>query len=232
MMIIGHRGCAGLEPENTMIAFKRAIELGVTAVELDVRITRDAKVIVIHDPTLDRTTNMKGSVSSYSYGELEFADAGKGQKIPLLLDVLNLLKDGKVFVHIELKDMHVSERVLEIVKESGMIQQSFLISFWHKELVKAKKLSRIVRTGAIIVHNPVNVKNIFEETMVDFVSVAHDMTDRELVQEVHSLEKQITVWGKIDNNEKIDRLLDIRVDGIASDYPDRLIKRLKELNKG
>ena len=100
-LIIGHRGAAGLAPENTMKAFRRAFACGVDAVELDVQAV-DSRLAVIHDPTVDRTTNGRGPVSGYSIGDLRDLDAGDGEAIPLLVEVLEALPAG-VGINVELK---------------------------------------------------------------------------------------------------------------------------------
>ena len=100
-LIIGHRGAAGLAPENTMKAFRRAFACGVDAVELDVHAV-DSRLVVIHDPTVDRTTNGRGRVSDYSVADLRNLDAGDGEAIPLLQDVMQALP-AEVGINIELK---------------------------------------------------------------------------------------------------------------------------------
>jgi len=82
--VLGHRGCAGLEPENTIRAFKRALDLGVDLIEFDVRTTKDKKLIVIHDETVDRTTNGKGYVRNLNFEEIKKLNTSEGEKIPSL----------------------------------------------------------------------------------------------------------------------------------------------------
>ena len=101
--IIGHRGARGLEPENTIRSFQKALELGVDYIECDVHLTKDGHIVLIHDHTLDRTTNETGDVNDYTFEEIRKLDAGKGKKIPTLQELLDLVR-GKVKIHIELKD--------------------------------------------------------------------------------------------------------------------------------
>jgi len=91
MMIIGHRGAAALEPENTLLSIERAMDIGVDAVEIDVHLSKDKELVVIHDATVDRTTNGTGPVSSYTVQEIKRLDAGKGEAIPTLQEVINLI---------------------------------------------------------------------------------------------------------------------------------------------
>lgn len=232
MIVIGHRGCAGLEPENTLIGFKRAIETGVDAIELDIRLTKDGQLVVIHDEALDRTTNMKGKVIDFTYEEIKRADAGKGEKIPLLTDVFNLTKESNVIVQIEIKELGLVDQMLEKAVQAKMLEKINIISFWHRELVKVKKYSYTIKTGALIVNNPVYAKTIFHDTLVDYISIVHNMLDKSLVDDTHMYNKKIFVWGKIENNQIIDKLVGLGVDGIASDFPNIIVSRLKQLKEG
>ncbi len=101
-MIVGHRGAAGYEPENTLLSFQKAIEIGVDWIELDVHRSSDGHLMVIHDDTVDRTTRGHGKVSEMTLAELKKLDAGKGQKIPTLQEAIDFMK-GKVRVIIEIK---------------------------------------------------------------------------------------------------------------------------------
>ncbi len=231
MITIGHRGCAGLEPENTLLGFRRAIALGVDFIELDIRLTKDRQLVVIHDGTLDRTTNMKGLVSDYTYLELKKADAGKKENLPLLFDVFSLVENSAVKIQVELKEPGMAELLTAAVAGAHMTEKVHVISFWHRELVKVKKLNCLLQAGVLTVSNPAGVQNLFKDTLADFISIVHDMADQVLVEEVHRINKKIYVWGKIDSRQKVDRLTALGVDGIASDYPDLVVARLEELGK-
>jgi len=103
VQIIGHRGARGLEPENTMRSFRKALELGVDYIECDVHMTKDGHIVLMHDHTVDRTTNASGPVNSFTFDEIRKLDAGEGEIIPTLGELLDLAR-GKVKLHIELKD--------------------------------------------------------------------------------------------------------------------------------
>ncbi|HID15455.1 MAG TPA: glycerophosphodiester phosphodiesterase, partial [Candidatus Atribacteria bacterium] len=112
-LVVAHRGASAYEPENTLRAIRRAIEIGADVVEIDVRLTKDGYPVVIHDETVDRTTNGSGLVNEFSLDELRKLDAGKGEKIPLLSEVLDLVA-GKINVFIEIK---VDEAVIPSLRE-------------------------------------------------------------------------------------------------------------------
>jgi len=107
---IGHRGAAGHAPENTLASFRKAIELGLDMTELDVHVCASGELVVIHDENVDRTTNSKGWVSKLSLTELKRLDAGAGETVPTLAEVLDLLKD-RIMLNIELKGLGTAEPV-------------------------------------------------------------------------------------------------------------------------
>jgi glycerophosphoryl diester phosphodiesterase len=134
MIIIGHRGAAALEPENTLLSIKRAMDIGVDAVEIDVHLSKDKDLVVIHDATVDRTTNGKGPVSSYTVQEIKRLDAGKGETIPTLQEVIDLI-DKRVLLIIELKEEGTERSVVDLVVRNNLFDKACVISFWHR-LVK------------------------------------------------------------------------------------------------
>ncbi|MYJ75784.1 MAG: glycerophosphodiester phosphodiesterase, partial [Gammaproteobacteria bacterium] len=138
MLIIGHRGAAGLAPENTLAGFARAVELGVDGVELDVHLA-GPEVVVIHDERVDRTTNGVGLVRDLTFAELRRLDAGDGQRVPTLKEVLDLVPEH-MLVNIELKGVGTAEPVAAIVGDlalgakRGRLPALLVSSFDHGEL--------------------------------------------------------------------------------------------------
>ena len=138
---IGHRGAAGHAPENTQASFRKAIELGCDMTELDVHVCASGDVVVIHDETLDRTTNGKGNVSDHTLTELKQLDAGKGEQIPLLQEVLELLKD-RIMLNIELKGLGTAEPVYKIVKKTGWSNQDLTVTSFNRDMLTEYKKPR------------------------------------------------------------------------------------------
>ena len=128
MVIVGHRGACGHAPENTLKSFAKAIELGCQRVELDIHLSKDGVPVVIHDPTVDRTTNGKGAVKRLLLAELKKLDAGGGESIPTLTDVMNLCR-GKVELQIELKDPDCFPVVAELVNRQWSQKPVVVTSF-------------------------------------------------------------------------------------------------------
>src|SRR3972149_5853795 len=148
MLRIGHRGARAYEPENTLRSFKKALEIGVDAVELDVRKTKDNQLVVIHDADVKRTTDGKGFVSELTLKEIKEFSAEKGEKIPTLKEALDFL-DKKVKILIELKEAGVEEKVLEAVRKNGLQKNVIITSFLEDALRKIRELDKEVETGLI-----------------------------------------------------------------------------------
>ena len=151
--VVAHRGASGIAPENTLSSLQLAISAGATMVEIDVQITRDDQVIMLHDPYLGRTTSGKGKVRLKSYDELSDLDAGSwfhesfaSEKIPLLKEGLQLLKDHQVFVNIEIKPPQEQDdfkervhNIIDIVQSLNMLNVTLFSSFHHESLLYMKK---------------------------------------------------------------------------------------------
>ncbi len=150
---IGHRGAPGYEPENTIKSFEKAISMGVDMIELDVHLCKSGEVIIIHDKKVNRTTNGKGFVKKKSLDKLKILDAGKGEKIPTLQEVLDFV-NKRVKVNIELKGSGTTEAVLKIVeknitKNKWKYSQFIISSFDSKKIKKLSKLNKDLQLGVL-----------------------------------------------------------------------------------
>lgn len=131
MWIVGHRGVRALEPENTMRSFKRAIDMGVDGIETDVQMTKDGHLILMHDHTVDRTTNGTGKVCDFTLEEIRALDAGMGEKVPLLSEFLDLVKGTDLMLNVEMKD-YTEEALagtVAMLKEYELDEQSVIACF-------------------------------------------------------------------------------------------------------
>lgn len=253
---IGHRGAMGYEPENTLRSFKKAIELNVDMIEFDVHVCKTGEIVVIHDDKLDRTTNGKGDVSKTSFKELRKLNAGKGEKIPLLQEVLNLLCptklirvkhraqyttttnkldgsfcccsiiDKKVKVNIELKGKGTATPVFEVietyVKENGWSYNDFLISsFNHYELKKFNKLNPKVKISVLTEKISNEVVKFAEKINAYSVNPSIEFVNKKFVDNAHKRGMKVFVWT-VNNADDIERMKQLNVDGIFSDFPDRV----------
>ncbi|MEA2053082.1 MAG: glycerophosphodiester phosphodiesterase family protein [Euryarchaeota archaeon] len=224
--VLGHRGCAGIEPENTMRAFKRAMNLGVDFIELDVRMSRDKKLVVIHDDKVDRTTNDNGYVRDLTFEEIRKLDAGKGEKIPSLEEAVDLLKKGKQRIAIEIKEPDTLEGILKIVKEEGLNNKVIIVSFWHNVLKRSKEIEPEIKTGTIFVGRAVDTVSIVKAAQSELLCLKHKFVDEEVIEECHKNDIGVNVWT-VNEIEDIEKMKELGVDIISSDYPDRVLEELK-----
>ncbi len=224
-MIIGHRGACGYFPENTLLSIKKAIEMGVDAVEFDVRMTKDGVLILFHDEKLDRLLKIHGRVRERTYDFLRRFTI-RGEKIPTLEEALQVLKPKNVKVVIEVKEPDTIDKVIDIISRSGIERDRVLIvSFYHIILNKVKEKG--YKFGAIFVCRPIKLSNMFRDGTPDVILPRKDMIDRDLVNEAHDLGMMVGTWV-INDESDLQQVLDLGVDMVASDYPDRIIKALKQ----
>lgn len=225
MLYIAHRGASAYEPENTLRAFRKALELGANAVELDVRLTKDRKIVVIHDSTLDRTTNASGKVSDFSLEEIRKLNAGKNERIPTLREALRFLR-GKCTIIVEVKESGFEE---ELVREVKNVQNVIVSSFNPRIIRKIKKINKNIVTGFVFVNNvkklPGFVK-ICKFTKADWIFPEYHAANRRFIEKMKSYNKNVAVWV-VDSPRKIQKFKTMPVDGIISNKPDLLVKRHK-----
>ena len=220
MLRIGHRGARAYAPENTIKSFEKAIEIGVDAVELDIRKTSDNELVVIHDADIKRTTNGKGLVSELTLKEIRSFSAD-GEKIPTLDETLNFL-DKKVKVFIELKEAGVEEQVLSIVGSKGLEKNVVIVSFLEDALKKVRELDSDIETGLIYAKHKNPVKAALE-LKANYLLALYRFTHSANVQKAHENGLKMVVWT-INNPEEANEYFNKGVDGIASDKPDILMQ--------
>jgi len=221
MLRIGHRGARAYEPENTLRSFKKALEIGVDAVELDVRKTKDNQLVVIHDADVKKTTNGKGLVSELTLREIKEFSTEKGEKIPTLEEALDFL-DKKAKNLIELKETGIEEKVLSLVRENGLQKNVIIVSFIEEALRKFRELDKEVETGLIYVTHRNPIKTALElkaSYLVSFYKFTHTAN----VQKAHENGLKVIVWT-INEPEEVAEYEKKGVDGIASDKPDILTR--------
>lgn len=224
MLTIGHRGAKGYKSENTLSSIQKALELGVDAVEFDVHISKDDAVVLMHDKTVNRTTKGSGLVSHKTLQELQQLDAGNGEKIPTLQEALNLI-NKKVQVIIELKVKGSAQLVADIIKEyvskKGWRYDDFFVSsFNHDELRVFKKLLPEVKIGALIVGLFINYDQYlsFDAYSINLYKL---FATKSVVEKAHEKGLKVFVYT-VNNPDEVEKLKSIGVDGIISDYPDRI----------
>ncbi len=223
--IMGHRGAPAVEPENTLRSFRRALAMGVAAVELDVQLTKDGRLAVIHDETLDRTTNGRGPVQDFSLAELKRLDAGQGEPVPSLEEVFDLVK-GKAHLVVELKQPEAAPALLRFFQGHQAFEFATVISFWHPALKVLKKQEARLSTGVLMVGCPADPAGLAQAARADALILQYAYVTPKLVAAAHSHGLLVYVWN-IDDINTLQPYLVMNLDGIGSNRPDVLIEYLK-----
>lgn len=221
MILTGHRGAAALEPENTLLSMQKAIDLGVDQIEIDVHLTRDQHLVVIHDTTVDRTTDGQGAVADFALEEIKRLDAGKGERIPTLQEVIDLVR-GKVVLQIELKGPDTAEPVVRTIEQNNIESEVLLTSFVHERLREARQLNPSLALGALWSQPPPDACEQAIDMGAEAIHILHPNIDAQLVQKAHAHGLMIRAWNP-DTVEEIQRVIDLGVDAIGSNRPDLLI---------
>lgn len=227
MEVFAHRGASGICPENTMAAFRKAIEEGAKLIELDVQLTKDGKVVVIHDYTLERTTNGKGLVMDINYERLKTLDAGswfhsdyQKEYVPKLRELVEILPRD-IIVNIEIKSYYKETRdlarsVLEIVE--GIEDQVIISSFDHRILMEVRAYSKNIKIGMLYYGNIYNIEKNIESTNIEPYSIhlSAEYLDSKQILDLKNLGYK--VYSYTVNNKDLLRSYPM-LDGYFTDYP-------------
>jgi len=245
--VIAHRGFSAVAPENTLAAFRKAIDIGADMIELDVLLSKDGEVVVIHDSKVNRTTDGIGLVRNLTLKELKRLDAGSwfdrafsGERIPTLAEVFELAK-GRILLNVEIKSGAVlpqgfqvsngiEERVARLVEEYDLEQDVVISSFKPLALERIKEIdphlkTELLHTGFFFKHRPL--------TMVRKVHASAFNCDRRrltrgMVTSLHKHRVKVNVYT-VDRQKEIEKFISYSIDGIITNYPNRAIKILEEL---
>jgi len=238
-LIFAHRGASQLAPENTLTAFRKALELGADGVELDVRLSADGVPVVIHDATVDATTAGSGRVSSLAVSELKGLDAGssfdpvfKDEQIPTLAEVLDNWPAGAV-LNIELKGSGLVERglegaVAELLARHGLEENVVVSSFHPLALRRLHKISAPIPIGLLYTHASMlrlRLSRLLVGAAFDAVHPHHTIVDQRHVAHAHARGARVNVWT-VDDPIEMHRLIELHVDGLITNRPDVLLDAL------
>ena len=237
MFIIGHRGASGHAPENTLAAFKKAVALGATFIETDLQLSRDARFVAIHDDTLDRTTNGQGKVHDQTLAALRRLDTGSwfgsayaGERVPTLEEILEFSKKNDIVFYLELKPSGSwggEHALIGALRESGEVARVLVISFDPAILASLRKIEPTLMTGVLYDGQlPDPLKTAVEVGARQLVARA-DLVTPAMIVEARKRDLQVVCWT-VNHPAHIRLLMAAGVDGIMSDYPDRLVAALKK----
>lgn len=230
--IWAHRGASGYAPENTLEAFKLAVELGADGVELDVQFTKDRQLVVIHDERIDRTSNGVGFVADYTYDELGKFNFNKTHpeyahcNIPLLEDVLKLLKPTDLTINIELKTginfyPGIEEAVLSLVEKYDMQKRIVYSSFNHQTIIRIKELCPGAECGFLYADGIANIVSYAREYGIENIHPAlYNMKYEGLTETCEENGIRINVWT-VNSDDDIEKMRQYGVNAVITNYPDR-----------
>jgi glycerophosphoryl diester phosphodiesterase len=232
--VVGHRGAMGHCPENTLASFERGLELGADWIELDVHMSRDGVLVVIHDETVDRTTNGHGLVRDHSLAELKALDAGSwfgpeyaGQRIPTLDEVLAWARQRNTIVDIEIKNAPIfyagiEAAIIEALDRYDMAERVIVISFDHAAVQSLKALDARIATGVLYAGRPVDAgAGMARAARADAVLPHWAYVTAEDVGAAHAAGLSVAPWVSSDP-EVLRQLIAAGVDAIGTNHPDVL----------
>ena len=227
MLNIAHRGASGTHPENTLAAFLAACDDGAQMCELDVQATRDGAVVVMHDDTVDRTTDGHGAVAQLSLAEIQRLDAGAkfdarfaGARVPTLDDVFRATR-GKLSLNIEIKEGAVERQVCELMRAHDVLSTSMVSSFEWKALEAVRAIVPAIRVALLAEKNPAALLDAASAMRAHAVNPRYDLADVAFCREAHARGLAVLVWT-VDVPAAMRTLIDAGVDGIMTNYPARL----------
>ena len=240
MIIIGHRGAMGYEPENTLLSFQKAIDLQVDMIEFDVHHCQSGELVVIHDEKVNRTTDGQGFVAKKTLVELKELDAGKGEKIPTLEEALDLI-DKQVKVNIELKGKNTAQKTCEIVSKYGMVDDVIFSASSIKPLLTVRKQIPQANTALIYVSienliyynlfrffslilfplTKIIILLLAKKSKVNYIHLDRVFVKKRFIKKLHDLGYKINVWT-IRKPEQAEKMKKLGIDGIFMNYPDKI----------
>ncbi|SRR6266496_6334618 len=231
MKVIGHRGAAGLAPENTFAGFDLALEIGVDGIETDVQKIKDGELVLFHDDLLDRTTNGVGLLQETSWRELQQLDAGSwfdskyiGQHIPLLIEALQRYGTRTSF-DLEIKQSGIEYEILNLVERLNLLDHVAFTSRDFLLVCKIKKYNPLAQVGYLTADfSEENLERVMRAEITYFCPRAEKVT-KDLVNRWHSLGLFVRACG-VSNSMIMKKAIEAGVDGMTFDFPDLLLKEL------
>jgi len=231
---IAHRGASGHAPENTLAAFRKAVDMGVDGIEMDVRLTSDNEVIALHDSSLNRTTDATGEVSEMPLADIRQANAGEGERVPTLAEALEAIPPD-ILAFVEIKAIEATRHAVRIVQEMDRLDQAVIISFNADALRMLRALDSrlpmgLLLGGAMGTYNKASSVGLdllhrAQAAGTSTVSANWQLLTPSTVSEVRRRGGSVWTWT-VNDVDDIRRVADMGVQAITSDYPDRLNEAL------
>jgi glycerophosphoryl diester phosphodiesterase len=232
MLVIAHRGASGHAPENTLAAFRRATALGASFIETDLQLSRDARFVAIHDDTVNRTTNGHGKVHELTLADLRKLDAGSwfgseftGERIPTLDDILEFARKNDAVFYLELKPTGSwggEHTLIGALRQTGEVARTVVISFDPGILEALRRIEPTLMTGLLFEGQIDQPLERAVEIGARQLAVRGDLVTPALLAEARKKDLQVVCWT-VNQPAHMRMLIEAGVQGIMSDYPDRLM---------
>lgn len=225
LLTIGHRGAMGHETENTLASIQKALDLNVDMIEIDVFKITSGEIVVFHDEKIDRLTNGSGNIESLDLEALKNLTVEGNHKIPLLSEVLDVI-NHKVPLNIELKGPGTSEGVIHIInnymENEGWTLDDFLISSFNwEELKNMRRINMDIEIAVLTEENPLEAINIANDLNAIAINPNYLTLTEENVLEIRSRGFKIFTWT-VNDKEQISNMRELGVDGVFTNYPERV----------
>lgn len=234
----GHRGAKGYYPENTMLSFEKAVEMGCDGIETDVQLSKDGVEVLCHDEKIDRTCDGTGFIKDFTYKELCQFDAAAGfngefkdLKIPVLDDILGLAKDTGILLNLELKTNVIEyecleEKVIAKIHNYGLQDRVILSSFNHYSVMKCRQIDSKIKCGLLYNNSLYDPGHYGKHAGVEALHPNFITLKPEVVKNIHDHGLEINTFT-VDTIEDMKRMVELNIEGIITNYPDRLTKILR-----
>jgi glycerophosphoryl diester phosphodiesterase len=227
-LVISHAACAGHAPENTLAGIQAALGLGADAIEVDVQATADGVPVLLHDLTLDRTTSGSGDLAAHTLQQLQALDAGGGQTVPTFAAALELTR-GNALLVAEIKRPGCEQALAGAVRDAGALADVMVWSFLPPVLTATRQAEPRLPGALLISHQSIDnwpaMRQVAIETGLQAVSVFHSGIDEPLITDARRGGLAVYAWTADDPTD-IQRLIDLAVDGIVTNYPERALAAL------
>jgi glycerophosphoryl diester phosphodiesterase len=244
-LVIAHRGASGYAPETTLEAYRLALQMGADGIEMDVHRSRDGVIVAIHDPDVERTTNGSGQISDLTLADLMALDAGSwfndafpkkarpeyiGLKIPTLQEIIDMVKESTVRLFIEIKDperypQDLESSLLSLICGNQLEKRVRFLSFSSQSVRKIKALNPAIQTAFLVSDPGKDPVSAALEISAGELAIRHNLATPAIVDAAHGNGLSVAVWT-VDRQADMRRMIEIGVDCITTNYPDRLLKLL------
>ncbi|RLG27959.1 hypothetical protein DRN98_10190 [Methanosarcinales archaeon] len=236
VLVIAHKGFSGSYPENTLLSIRKALELGVDGIEVDVRVTKDNKLVLFHDTGVKRLTGRKGRIRKKTYAELSKLRVNQAEKIPLLSQALNFINDKKYnglkYFILDIKIAGFEKQIITMIKKKKVMNKIILSSKNTKVLERARRLSKNIRLAYVVDNRPDKLRlwrGLHKKIGLYSVHAWHKrpISTKKFIRDTKKKGLRVMVWT-VNKPERMKKLVSLGVDGIITDHPDKLIRIVEE----